>query len=53
MDLQSKIPNITEDEAVEELTNAKNNEELFQKKVEALRNEYKAKEDEERAYYEE
>lgn len=53
MDLQSKIPNITEDEAVEELTNAKNNEELFQKKVEALRNEYKAKEDEERTYQEE
>lgn len=52
-DLRSKIPNITEDEAVEELTNAKNNEELFQKKVEALRSEYKAKEDEERTQYEE
>lgn len=53
MDLQSKIPDITEDEAVEELTNAKNNEELFQKKVNALRSEYKAKEDTERAELEE
>lgn len=51
MDLQSKIPDITEDEAVEELQNAKNNETLFQKKVESLREEYKAKEDEERQYY--
>lgn len=51
MDLQSKIPDITEDEAVEELQNAKNNEDLFQKKVDALRSEYKAREDEEREYY--
>ena len=51
MDLQSRIPDITEDEAVEELTNAKNNEELFQKKVNSLREEYKAREDEEREQY--
>lgn len=51
MDLQSRIPDITEDEAVEELTNAKNNEELFQKKVDSLREEYKAREDEEREQY--
>lgn len=53
MDLQSKIPDITEDEAVEELTNAKNNEELFNKRVNALRSEYKAKEDAERTKQEE
>lgn len=50
MDLQAKIPDITEDEAVEELQNAKNNETLFQKRMESLRSEYKAKEDEEREY---
>lgn len=53
MDLQSKIPDITEDEAVEELTNAKNNEELFNKRINALRNEYKAKEDAERTQQQE
>lgn len=53
MDLQSRIPDITEDEAVEELTNAKNNEELFNKRVNALRSEYKAKEDAERTKQEE
>ena len=53
MDLQSRIKDITEDEAVEELTNAKNNEALFNKRVAALREEYKAREDEERSQMEE
>lgn len=48
MDLQTKIPDITEDEAVEELQNAKSNESLFKKRVDFLRSEYKTKEDEER-----
>ena len=47
-DLQTKIPDLTEDEAVQELTNAKDNEELFEKKIKALREEYKAREDEDR-----
>lgn len=48
VDLQTKIPDLTEDEAVQELTNAKENEELFEKKIKALREEYKAREDEDR-----
>lgn len=48
MDLQAKIPDITEDEAVEELANAKTNENLFAKRISSLREEYKNKEDEER-----
>lgn len=48
VDLQTKIPDLTEDEAVQELTNAKENEELFKKKIKALRDEYKAREDEDR-----
>ena len=49
VDLQSKVPDLTEDEAVEELTNAKYNEELFNKKMRALREEYKSREDDDRA----
>lgn len=48
-DLQAKVPDLTEDEAVQELANAKENEELFQKKIRALRDEYKSREDEDRA----
>lgn len=51
-DLQSRFPDITEDEAVEELQNAKQNEDLFERKIQALRNQYKEKEDENRAQLE-
>ena len=49
IDLQAKVPDLTEDEAVEELENAKNNAELFDKKIRALREEYQNKEEEDRA----
>ena len=46
VDLQTRIPDLTEDEAVQELASARENEELFDKKMRALREEYKAREDE-------
>lgn len=48
VDLQSRVPDLTEDEAVQELANAKENEEFFDKRIRALREEYKAREDEDR-----
>lgn len=44
VDLQSRVPDLTEDEAIEELTNAKENEELFSKKMKAMREDYAARE---------
>lgn len=44
VDLQSRIPDLTEDEAIEELSNAKENEELFTKKMKAMRADYAARE---------
>lgn len=52
-DLQAKVPDITEDEALQELTSARDNEELFNKKVKALREQYQEKEDEDRKQFEE
>ena len=49
IDLQTKVPDLTEDEAYQELSNAKDNEELFSKKMRAVREEYKNKENEDRA----
>lgn len=52
MDLQSKIPDLTEDEALEQLQNAKQNEELFNKITSGLRQDYQQREDQERQYAE-
>ena len=40
-DLKSKYPNLTDEELMEELEDAKYNEEIFNKKVQALREQYK------------
>lgn len=48
VDLQSRVPDLTEDEAIQELTNASANEELFSKKMQAIRQEYKEREDSDR-----
>lgn len=45
VDLKSRIPDITEDEALEELDRSQQNEDLFNKKVQSLRTDYKQKED--------
>lgn len=44
INLKERIPTITEDEALAELENAKNNFAIYSKFVESIRNEYKAKE---------
>lgn len=44
-DLKAKIPELTDDDALAELDLAKQNETLYQKKVQSIRNEYKQKED--------
>lgn len=45
VDLKSKIPDLTEDEAMEELDRSQQNPDLFNKKVQSLRKDYKEKED--------
>lgn len=45
VDLKSRIPDLTEDEALEELDRSQQNEDLFKKKVQSLRQDYKQKED--------
>lgn len=45
VDLKSKIPDLTEDEALEELDRSQQNQDLFNKKVQSLRKDYKDKED--------
>ena len=45
VDLKSKIPDLTEDEAMEELDRSQQNQDLFNKKVQSLRKDYKEKED--------
>lgn len=45
VDLKSRIPDLTEDEALDELDRSQQNEDLFNKKVESLRKDYKEKED--------
>ena len=45
VDLKSKIPDLTEDEAMEELDRSQQNQDLFNKKVQSLRQDYKQKED--------
>lgn len=46
MDLLSKAEDITEQEALEALNNAKSNESLFKKQVDSIRNDYRRVEDE-------
>ena len=45
LDLESRVGELSEDLAVQALTNAKQNEELFKKQVEGIRKEYKERED--------
>lgn len=45
IDLKSRVPDISEEEAMVELDNAKNNESLYNRRVQNLRNEYKERED--------
>lgn len=44
LDLKSRIPDISDDEAWEELESAKGNEDLYNKKISNLRDDYKQKE---------
>lgn len=44
-DLKAKIPELSEEDAAAELDLAKQNETLYQKKIQSIRNEYKQKED--------
>ena len=45
IDLKSRIPDISEEEAMIELDNAKSNESLYNRRVQSLRKEYKERED--------
>lgn len=45
IDLKAKIPELTDEDASAELELAKQNESLYQKKVQSIRNEYKKKEE--------
>ena len=45
LDLESRVGELSEDTAAQALTNAKQNEELFNKQVEGIRKEYKERED--------
>lgn len=45
IDLKTKIPELTDEDASSELELAKQNETLYQKKIQGIRNEYKQKED--------
>lgn len=47
-DLKVKYPDMTDEEIQSDVDSAKENEELFKKKAEAIRKQYKAKEDESR-----
>lgn len=45
IDLKARIPELSDDEAVNELEQAKSNEDLYNKKVQSIREEYQQKED--------
>lgn len=45
IDLKSRIPDISEEEAMIELDNAKSNESLYSRRIQGLRKEYKERED--------
>ena len=45
LDLESRVGELSDEAAVQALTSAKQNEELFQKQVEGIRKEYKERED--------
>lgn len=50
-DLKAKYPNMTDEEIQSDLNSAKENEELFKKKADSIRNQYKTNEDERTRYY--
>ena len=50
-DLKAKYPNMTDEEIKSDLEAAKENEELFKKKADSIRTQYKANEDERARYY--
>lgn len=50
-DLKAKYPNMTDEEIQSDVEAAKENEELFKKKAESIRNQYKADEDERARQY--
>lgn len=50
-DLKAKYPNMTDEEIQSDLDSAKENEELFKKKADSIRNQYKTNEDERARYY--
>lgn len=50
-DLKAKYPNMTDEEIQSDLNSAKENEELFKKKADSIRNQYKTNEDERARYY--
>lgn len=45
IDLKSRIPELSDEEAIAELESAKSNSDLFNRKVQSIREEYKQKED--------
>lgn len=45
LDLESRVGELSDDEAAEMLNNAKQNEQIFQKQIEGIRREYKERED--------
>jgi hypothetical protein len=50
-DLKAKYPNMTDEEIQSDVEAAKENEELFKKKADSIRSQYKANEDERARYY--
>lgn len=50
-DLKAKYPNMTDEEIKSDLEAAKENEELFKKKADSIRSQYKANEDERARHY--
>jgi len=45
LDLESRIGELTDEEAAQALSNAKQNEDFFKKQIEGIRKEYKERED--------
>lgn len=45
IDIKARIPDISDQDAIDELNSAKANEDIYNKKIQSIRNEYKQKED--------
>jgi hypothetical protein len=45
LDLESRVGELSDDEAAQALSNAKQNEDFYKKQVEGIRKEYKERED--------